>query len=366
MRSVMFAVNYKGANEGSFIRALTALGEELERSGGKAVYLLPSKCKKHAWAKKIISAGNNVYFFSDSFSGFFKNIRTIKKIIKSFKIDIIHSFFATKRLNLAISFACSGNKNIDHIIQLNQPLKDKITLREKLALMLHEPELYIAESDTVKNSVTIQGKKAVRILNSVDFSRLEAVDADFNRESLHIDPGMKTLFVFGPGIRDKGIDFIIDMIREYDADRRLILLIAVKDAGKAEKEIEDIFGEMPEFIRLLPERNDIATYFNISDIYILPKYTQGSPYTMIESAYLGVPIIYCDGENKNELGIPWSVNIEYGSKKELYNAVCGIIEEEENDAAQMSLDAKEYVINNYSLGQWVYEIIDTYKNIYKI
>ncbi len=366
MQNVLFVINYKGANEGSFMRAIAALGEEIERTGGKSVYLLPNKCKKYDWVKKLIADGNSVYYFSNSFSGFFKTVRTIKKIIKSFKTDIIHSFFMTPRLHLAVALACSGSKNIDHVVQLNQPLSEKRSFKEKAAFLLHEPALYIAESDTVKNSVTIEGMRAIKILNSVDFPRLEAVDIDCSRESLHIDPGMKTLFVFGPGIRDKGIDFIIDMIREYDADRRLILLIAVKDTGKAEKEIEDIFGEMPDFIRLLPERNDIATYFNISDIYILPKYTQGSPYTMIESAYLGVPIIYCDGENKNELGIPWSVNIEYGSKKELYNAVCGIIEEEENDAAQMSLDAKEYVINNYSLGQWVYEIIDTYKNIYKI
>ncbi|MBQ7596144.1 MAG: glycosyltransferase family 4 protein [Clostridia bacterium] len=366
MRNVLFVVNYKGASEGSFMRALTALGEEIEREGNKAVYLLPNKCKKYDWAKKLVAGGDSVYYFSDSFSGFLKTVRTIKKIIKSFKVEIIHSFFMTARLHLAVALACSGNKNIDHIIQLNQPLSGKRSFKEKAAFLLHEPALYIAESDTVKNSVTIEGKRAVKILNSVDFPRLEAVDADFDRQSLSIDPQKKTLFVFGPGIRDKGIDFIIDTIKEYDSENRLILLIAVKDTGKAQKETEDIFGEVPGFVRLLPERNDIATYFNISDIYILPRYTQGSPYTMIESAYLGVPIIYCDDENKNELGIPWSVNIEYGAKKELYDAVCGIIDEDENESAQMSLDAKEYVVNNYSLGKWVYDIIYTYKNIYKI
>ena len=87
---------------------------------------------------------------------------------------------------------------------------------------------------------------------------------------------------------------------------------------------------------------------------------------MIESAYLGLPIIYCDDENKNELNIPWSVNISFADKKALYEAVCGIANEEEAEAYQMSREAKEYVVSHFSLGSWVYEIISTYKNIYRI
>ena len=107
MRNVLFVVNYKGASEGSFMRALTALGEEIEREGNKEVYLLPNKCKKYDWAKKLVAGGDSVYYFSDSISGFLKTVRTIKKIIKSFKVEIIHSFFMTARLHLAVALACS-------------------------------------------------------------------------------------------------------------------------------------------------------------------------------------------------------------------------------------------------------------------
>lgn len=366
MQNVLFVVNYTDANEGSFIRAITALGKELERNGSKAVYLLPEKSKNFDWAEKMISGGNSVYFFKDSFAGFFKTVRTIKRIIKNFRIGIIHSFFITPRLKLAVSFAGCGNKKLEHIIQMNQPSSGNPVFKEKLADMLHEPALYIAESETVKNSIMIQGKRSVKVMNSVDFSRLEAVDSEIKRSDITDNENQKILFAFGQDINDKGIDTLIETIKEYDKDGRFILMIVVKDIKKAEEEIRSIFSQVPDFVRLMPERNDIATYFNLADIYILLRYTQGSPYTMIESAYLGLPIIYCDDENKNELNIPWSVNISYADKKALYEAVCGIVNEEEAEAYQMSREAREYVVNNFSLGSWVYEIINTYKNIYRI
>lgn len=367
MKNVLFVMNFKNTYEGSFIRSVIALGEELQRNGGKAVYLIPEACRNYEWTPKLSANGMKVYYFNPSLKSVIKNTLLIKRLIKNFKIEIIHSHFADYRIHIPVSLAMAGKKNLDYIVHAYQEPPSKKPFYDKLSVWFTNATIYIAVSESIKNGLDITGRKSVAVPNAVDFSRLEFVDRNVKKGDYITNSGQSIVFMFGHDFESKGVDFVIRSLAEHDTEHRLQLLIAVSESkDKIEQSIKSVYGSIPHWITLLPPRNDVATYFSLADVFVSANRIQGSPYTMIECAYLGIPMIYCDVPGLNELNIPWSVKIKSDDTASLYKALCEIVKEEKSETYLMGLESKDYVINNFSLGSWVYEIINIYTNIGRI
>lgn len=367
MPNILFVLNFASSFEGSFIRSIKALGDEVERNGGKAVYMFEQGVKNTPWMQKFIEDGTSVYFFKDKVSSILPNTFAIKKIIKKYKINIVHSHFANYREHIPISLAVSGNKKIDYIVHVHKEPTPKKPLYERLSTFITNATLYVAVNEAIKNKLTICGKRAITVENAVDFSRLEFIDHSVEKESFLSSPDQKTVFMFGQDFDAKGVDFVIKTLMDYDTQHKFALLVAVSEnMDSAVEQVKTLCGEVPSWIKLLPARNDIATYFSLADVFVLANRMQGSPYTMIECAYLGIPIVYCDLPGQNELNIPWSVGIHPEDSSMLYRALCEIVKEDEAETQLMGKESREYVVNHFSLGSWVFEIINIYKNIGRI
>ena len=368
MRNVLFIMKFSSPFEGSFIRSMSTLAEELMNNDCKGVFLLPDESRKTDWAEKLAKSGSEVYYFNPSFFSIAKNIFLIKKIIKTHNIGIIHSHFADRNIHLAVTGAIWNNKNVDYIVHVHSEPKKRSAFYDRLAMFFTNATLYITVSESIENSLSITGRKAVTIPNAVDFSRLDFVDRTVKRENYLSSPDKKTAFMFGGDFDSKGVDFVIRSLSEYDTEHKITLLIAAPESkDEIRSRIKEICGSsVPSWIKLLPPRNDIATYFSLADVFISANSQQGCPYTMIECAYLGIPIIYRDIPGINELNIPWSVKINSNDTASLYKAICEIVSEDHSETLAMGAESKEYVVSRFSLGSWVYEIINIYKNISKV
>ena len=368
MKNVLFIINFSSPFEGSFMRSINTLAEELKNDNCKSVFLLPYKSRETDWAAKLAENGSEVYYFNPSFFSIAKNIFLIKKIVKEHNIGIIHSHFAHRNIHLAVTGAIWNNKNVDYIVHVHYEPEKKSTFYDRLAMFFTNATLYIAVSESIENSLSITGRKAVTIPNAVDFSRLDFVDRTVKKENYLSSPGNKTAFMFGGDFDRKGVDFVIRSLSEYDTEHKInLLIVAPENRDEIRSRIKEICGSsVPSWIKLLPPRNDIATYFSLADVFISANNSQGCPYTMIECAYLGVPIIYRDVPGINELNIPWSVKINSDDTASLYKAICEIVSEDTGETLAMGAESKEYVVSRFSLGSWVYEIINTYKNIGRV
>ena len=74
MQNVLFILNFTSSYEGSFIRSIEVLAQELVNNGCKSVFLLPFKSKETDWAVNLVKSGADVYFFKPSLFHLFKNI----------------------------------------------------------------------------------------------------------------------------------------------------------------------------------------------------------------------------------------------------------------------------------------------------
>ncbi len=349
------------------MRSILALSEQIENDDGKVVFLIPENSRQTNWAENLSQSGAKVYHFAEGLGKIFQNTKLIKNIISLHNIEIIHSHFCEYSQHIPVALAKAGKKNIDYIIHVHKNPPKRSALYEKLAMFFINATVYVSVSDSIHNALTINGKPSVIIGNAVDFSRLEFTDSSVRKEDYLAEGCEKSILMFGQDFAEKGVDSVIRMLMDYDTEHKIQLLVAVgENTDEATKSLKNICNDTPDWIKLLPARNDVATYFSLADAFVLANKTEGSPYTMIESAYLGVPIVYYNIPGQNEMCIPWSVMVQPDNSEELYRTLCEIFAEDENETRSMGLESKDYVVKNYSLGTWVYEIIDLYKNIHKM
>ena len=367
MKNVLFVLNFNNSFEGNFMRSILALSEQVENDGGEVVFLVPHNSRQTDWAVNLTNRGSKVYDFVNGIWGFAKNTKTVKKIIEEHNISIIHSHFCDYRQHIPVAFAKAGKKDVDYIVHVHHNPPKRSSFYEKLAAFITNATVYVSVSDSIHNTLSISGKPSVTIRNAVDFSRLEFTDSSVKKEDYLSDDCTKSVLMFGQDFEEKGVNSVIKALIEHDKEHKIQLLVAAgENTDEATKAIRSIFNDTPGWIKLLPARNDVATYFNLADAFVLANKTQGNPYTMIESAYLGVPIVYYDVPGQNEMCIPWSVKVTPDDSAELYKALCEIFREDEQETLAMGLESKDYAVKNYSLGTWVYEIIDLYKNVHRM
>ena len=280
MYNVLLVLNFSNSFEGSFIRSVKALSEEIEKDSGKVVYLLPEESKGTDWVGDLDGASSPVFYFKNSLAGLYQNTKKIKKIIKEYNINIIHSHFADYRQHLPIALARAGKKDIDYIVHSHREPVVRNHLYDKLAAFVTNATLYIAVSESIKNKLSINGRRAVTLLNGVDFSRLELSDPTVKKSDWKTDGYTQNILMFGYDFEEKGVDFVINTLTDYDPEHKFRLLIAVSEnVDEATKAVREACGEVPDWIKLLPARNDVATYYKLADVFILANRHEGSPYT---------------------------------------------------------------------------------------
>ncbi len=367
MDNILMILNFKNSFEGSFMRSISALSEQLIADGAKIVYLIPEKSKNSEWAKSLTGDGSSVYHFKKGLLNTLPTAGLIKKIISKYDIKIIHSHFFSYIQHLPVSLAKGNRKDIDYIVHVHKSPPRRSPLYDKIAMVLTNATVYIGVSEAIGNRLSINGRPTLTLANAVDFSRLEFYDESV-KKSDYLSPGCeKTLLMFGHHFEEKGVDGVIKMLMDYDKEHKIQLLVAVSEnVNEGLNAVKEICGDVPSWIKLLPARNDIATYFRLADAFVLANQKEGSPYTMIECAYMGIPIIYYDTASQNEMNIPWSVKVNPSDPAELYKALCEIYQEDLQETYSMGIESKEYVTKKYSLGTWVYEMLNIYKNIGKM
>ena len=82
MYNVLFVLNFSNSFEGSFIRSVKALSDEIENDSGNVVYLLPDESKDAEWISDLNSKKSPVYYFKNSLTGLYGNTKKISEIIK--------------------------------------------------------------------------------------------------------------------------------------------------------------------------------------------------------------------------------------------------------------------------------------------
>ena len=348
MNILQFA-DYGAPYEGNFIQSLTHLENKL--SGDKTVYLFTKVAQNQEWTKKL----QNVFFLRGNL---FENIKIFRKIIKEEHIDIIHTHFSVLKYDLALKIARMTSKKTIYIRHMHMLYKPKGNfIFEKIKTVISNADIEIACSDAAYDAMvsagSIKKERLYMVPNGIAFERFDRYET-LEKNSRHI-------LMFGYNYAVKGVDLAIKAVEKLVSageDIRLNIVIAKNDQ-LIKKTIEENFNAVPGFVELLPPRNDIATYYKHSDLFLSASREESFCYAVREAAYCECPVVASDIPAHND--IPADFRFKSGDDLDLYKKLAFTINLKNKQ--EIIRTSKEFVIKKYSIESWSRQISDIYNTL---
>lgn len=336
MKRVLIITDYIAPYEGNFIQSLKKLEKSIKKDGNDFFYLFPSKAKKITWIKSL----NNTFFLDDEIK---KRIFQLNKFIKAKKINIIYSHFCLPRTQLIVKMMALKNRNV----RLYQHFHNHFALpnnifKRTIFKYIYEGDVNIGCSADVAN--TLPYKNSTYATNAIDFARLEYYEPYNIAEKNQF-----IILMFGYTYYRKGVDLAIRAISKLN-NKDIILAISVsKNVSEFKNNIKKDFGKIPSFVKILEPRNDIATYYKASNLFLSAAREEGFCYAIVESMYCGLPCVCTDLPGQPN-DIPNLVKVP----KENVDALSEKINLFINNKVDFNEEkTKKYIIQTYAIDNWV-------------
>lgn len=169
--------------------------------------------------------------------------------------------------------------------------------------------------------------------------------------------GLRILFVGKPSPR-KGLQVLIDAIREMDVDKKVCLYIAGVDNWPDHISGLDEGSKVVNFLGHIPRR-DLANYYNKSDIYVLPSFHELESTSLIEALACGTPCIATDFPSNREIAKNGNtLFFEVGEPDDLAAAIHKYtMNKKEYDKAALQTSA------SYDIKHTAQKLVDVYKKL---
>jgi glycosyltransferase involved in cell wall biosynthesis len=355
--NVLNIADFSAASAGNFICSLKALKEQISKDGGKFIWVFPFKAESRSWSKELIESGEKVYF---TFGNIKADSKLFKKLISEYDINIAHTHFADSGIYVPLRLACASKK-IKIVVHVHSNFhKENSFLKNLIKRTAMGADMNICVSSQLCETVKKAGfKNAVTVSNAVDFKRLDKYEG-ISKADLNIPEEKIILMSFGYDFKIKGIDVLLDALDNYDVNNKYVLLLcAAGHTDEAEKQIIERYGNIPANVRIMPSREDIASYYKLADIFVAASRAEGFSYARVEAAYCLVPEVLSDIPVHHQGNIPHIRYFISENPQALYIALDDTLKNTDD-----LYDAKKYVINEYGMDKWTDNIIKVYDSLF--
>jgi len=356
--SVLELMNFAAPYPGNFIRSLSALEKEISARGGSVAFVMPERAAGLDWVEAQIRSGKNIFFLPDER---FAAVKTLALLMKSRGINIVHSHFIDAGMYIPLRLARLRYRGAAHIFHAHSTPRFRIGgaadgIRKKLV----GAQQYLCVSPDVAARYTRGGRNCRVVPNAVDFSRLEEKPArERERASIGIPAGKKAVMMFGYNFEIKGIDYVLKALEECDAGHEYTLMIcAAGHTGKAQEGVVELLGAVPEWVKILPAREDIAAYYAAADLFVSASRTEGMSYAVIEAAYCGLPIVLSDIEANKAVGLPHAEFFKTQDGRSFYGALGRAAGLSPEEMGLYAAENKCYCLERFGLDAWANSVAD--------
>jgi len=234
--------------------------------------------------------------------------------------------------------------------------------------MLNKVDLYIGCSESVaveyKKNFNIKDGKITHVTNAINFNRLDNFD-NLQRTDFLIGNETKVFLLFGFDYYRKGVDVILEAMDRLVAEGHdvCLLLSLSTNVELIESRIIDRFTKIPDWLRILSPREDIASYYLLSDYFISASREEGFCNALVEAAYCERPIISSNIPGQGELNIPHTYKFTSENVAELKDAMMALMSLTDAQKSKIATEQKEYVIKNFDLETWAEQITGVYRRL---
>ena len=294
-----------------------------------------------------------------------KKIKLFRSIIKEHKIDIIHVHFTDFKTDMCIDAAAFGSK-VKIIKHYRSSYGTLSSLKKNIGKFIYRNWFFICVAPAMSDECYINFPvcKNNVILNPVSFERLDNYEKLTKKDIIGTDDGIMC-FMLGYNYKLKGIDLAADAVSRLREKYNIYLAVCVSthlDEIKASLR-EQFGGEIPDWIKLLPPRNDIGSYYRTADICLSPSRSEGSCTAAIEETYCEKIVVAsdCPGQAsyiKGYLDILWFENKNADDLKAKIEEAITVKDDRERIERN-----KQNTVKYYGLETYTRQVIETYKSL---
>lgn len=226
-------------------------------------------------------------------------------------------------------------------------------------------------SESVAAHIIADGvtKERVRVAqNAIAFERLDCFDSSV-RASLHLPQQAKLALMFGYNYSVKGVDLAVNAVRLLREREGLPVALAVALSSNLEQVRLRICAELgvsdvPDWILLLPPREDVSSYYRMADVFLSPSRQEGFCYALVEAAYCRTPVLASAIDAQKDLALPKSAFFPPEDVEALASALLRVLSEEHTASRAQALEqAGERVRQTYALSRWAERVLAAYLEI---
>lgn len=257
---VFFICDYCADYGGNFLASFNFLANRLLSRGVRVYFVFPKEAQGKNW--EIDLSKFNVIYCS------FDNTNIVNVVSHHLNNDD----YAIIHLNFLSSLILTKFKKIigDHVkyvfhqhMAVNFGLKQVIK-GTVLRLCAPKKVAYIGVSPEVYRDVKreVGKRKSYLVLNAIDVKRLKLLP---NTDSSDV-------LIFGTAFMQKGVDLAIKAIQNTILAKKCKLLVVTHDEKKARQLIQEQYGGLPKFVKLLPPVQNVEELYqkNISFLITFP------------------------------------------------------------------------------------------------
>lgn len=361
MKNVLLICGYAAPYKGNFILSLEYLEDTYK--DGKMVYMFPENAKNVAWMADFLE-NHRVYFMPMGFFGKkvnWKILKELKNILQIEDIKIIHTHFLVYNYSLFVAKHTFA-RNIRMIAHIHNQFAIPTTKSApiKKFVMEHSYDTIVGVSKSVADGLkkSIEHKNITYIDNAICFSRLDS----YEKISLRDNDNQKVILMAGWPALIKGVDVAVKAVkklREKDMDIKLCVMQA-GDFEQTWRCIDEALGVCPDWVEILPPREDVATYYNAADIFLSASRTEGLSYAIIEASYSSA-MVCCSNLQGNSLDIPNNKVFVVNDIDGCYEALYNILNLSLKEKISYKTITRDFILKRYSMDGWVKEVVKLYE-----
>lgn len=232
-------------------------------------------------------------------------VRALHRLFDRLNPDIVHSYlWESNFYSRIVATICRipvvviSEQNIYRDKQFRHVAFDK--------LLSYVTNRIVACSESVLEFTVQQERipedKFTVIYNAIDPRKFEPKRSrEEALEDLGINPDATVLITVGSLSEQKGHEFLVQSMAEFDDSRDLHLLIAGDGGVEANlRKLADDLG-VDNRVHLLGNRRDVPDLLGASDVFVFPSLWEGLPIALVEAMEMGLPVVASDIEPIREV-----------------------------------------------------------------
>lgn len=367
MKKIIVLCDYNSNYGGNFIPSLISL-EEKKRDLYKYIYVFPIDAKNKQWMTSLKNSGRIIEFIEKSKNNYINSCR-IQKILKKYNSKVLYvHFWSFKPIALISIF----HRSIKIFIHMHSDFSNgKKTLRLKLKhFILYKCLLRKCYYLSVSNDLLdfLPKKNSYYIPNALATKRIDCIHQtgeDFrNKYGIAKENVIIECFGWSPYV--KGIDIAVRSVKKardlgYKELYLLIICGVSFDIDKMKlfiKENTDCYGN-ENWIMLVNSNEDVFRFHEAADVCLSASRSEGFSYALLEMMSLGKRCIISDIP-----GTDWATkyeNVEIFKSENVDSCMKSIIKT--LDKKNVYPIVKKDILENYSIDQWCFKIIELFNEI---